>query len=116
MDMTYTRLSYRFAMLTLALTLSVSLGFALVQSPSADVHADVATPDAKVQLLAASNTSAGQAKPITAAQSEQTAKRKPASQRRSFSFHYLDVLEWLFSGNRERAPTPPQQGPNTLSF
>jgi len=35
------------------------------------------------------------------------------NQRRSFSFHYLDILEWLFANRGEKAKHQQQQRPST---
>lgn len=54
----------------------------------------------------------------TTASDSTPARQQPRNQeqRRSFSFHYLDILEWMFAGRNDKAkPQPPQRPSTSLS-
>lgn len=104
----------------LALVISALVGSGIWQ-PSSSVN-DAATDMAAVATTATDGNvitvPAAQA-PRESAQTRNSSTRnngqKPA-QRRTFGFHYLDILEWLFADKRDSAhPSQPRNPGNTFS-
>lgn len=105
--------------LALSMALSSAFSSSLVNSSDAsDVKPDVtasaaASTDGNVVTVPAAQG------PRESTQSRNSSTRsnsqKPA-QRRTFGFHYLDILEWLFADKRDSAtPSQPRNPSSTFS-
>lgn len=70
-------------------------------------------PEARIQQRDTQSIYHKNATPTEAASSQQIQQRNKKNQR-SFSFHYLDILEWMFAGRGEKAKRHQLQSPSTL--
>lgn len=104
----------------------MSTGVVNYQPPATDHDATaLSIASARVNLLKQSATAGRQGSASvslqvtsvdTATSPDNTANRQqPRNQenRRSFSFHYLDILEWMFAGRNDKAKHQPPQRPST---
>lgn len=84
---------------------------------AADMTANTVDAAPHLPALTHPATSEQIAAPGATAAAPRKASQQP-SQRRAFSFHYLDVLEFLFAGKRDHATQPASghQSPSTRGF
>lgn len=115
--------TYGGILIALALTAALIGGLFTAQfaSPDTTSGADmtISSVDAVPQLPALPHptTSEHATVSVTTTTATKKASQQP-NQRRAFSFHYLDVLEFLFAGKRDHATQPASghQSPSTRGF